>query len=233
MPFVSHVVDATDDKVLPVVVIVPDVYFNVPALKATLPDIVIDPARENVPVIEKPEVPVHDPPVNVKFPEPEQAAFSVNPVTVNTSAVVLFNVVVPAIVRPPDTFQSPTSVFVDVVLKVMFPGNVFPLLVIVLVALIVNVPAALELFVHVCSGLSVKFPATTIVKFELIVIVAVYPAEKIKVNALAVAPTVQLVLPNVPAPSNLTSSDDVGESCPVVPPDVVAQSVDAYVPPPD
>lgn len=71
-----------------------------------------------------------------------------------------------------------------------------------------------------------KLPATTIVKVALMVIVDVYPEVNVNVSALAVAVMVQAVLPNVPAPSKVTASLEVGVAWPVVPPVVRDQSVE-------
>jgi hypothetical protein len=63
---------------------------------------------------------------------------------------------------------------------------------------------------QVCAKLSVKLPATVRVIDEFIVAVAVYPEVKVMDKIVIFADNVLLEFPLVPAPSNITSSAEVG-----------------------
>lgn len=167
---------AVQRRVCVVSVIVPETYFKVPVLKINIVAAVkvIFPAREKVPENAMAEeiVPIV-PPVTVILMVPAVAATGAeNPPQLKTSAVVLLIVVVVVEqVSVPVIVQSPTSVLVLDPEKETGPGKVFPLLVMVLVALIVIDPVPET--VHEWLVRSVKFPATVKTIPVLIVIVEV------------------------------------------------------------
>ncbi len=95
IPFVLNVVEPPMERIELVVVVVPEVYVSVHPLTATVPDTVTLPANDIVPVIVLFAVPLHVPPVSVRFMFPATApADTVNPAQLSTSAVVLLIVVV-------------------------------------------------------------------------------------------------------------------------------------------
>lgn len=140
------------------------------------------------------------------------------------------------IVRIPVIVQSfVESVLVFAPLNVTGPGNVFPPLIIVEAADIARNPDPRT--DHECAVLSVKFPATVIATKLFIVIVEVYPDVNVNDKQELFAETTDTEFPP-PAPSNVTSSDEVGAATRTEPPDVAHQFVVGlafqfvFVPPP-
>jgi hypothetical protein len=141
------------------------------------------------------------------------------PLKVNVSETVEDSVVCPTTINTPLTVKFPKSVFVFAPPNVKALGHVALLLVIVDAALI-PIPDA-PAIVYVL--LNVQFPA--IVNPASCVIVAVYPVVIFRDKMVIAADIVLLVLPLTPAPSNVTSSADVGTEALFAPPLVLPQLV--------